>query len=208
VLVLGFSALVHAGTIDVIVNSTDEPWDPTLAGNSSYAFTNYSPGYQTGPATVNTVVSFTAGNELEITYLTGGDQTSPGEPYVDGLGYTFDEWDSSTTFNGAPGDFIPQTPIYLQEVVGTFTDGSGDIVGTPFVVGDGTIVTVPVGASALQLGINDNYYYDNSDEPDNPLQFSVSDLGNGTTQTPEPATLVLVGGGLLAIGYRRSKRHA
>jgi hypothetical protein len=93
-------------------------------------------------------------------------------------------------------------------VLGTFTDGSGDIVGTPFVVGDGTTVTVPVGASALQLGVNDDYYYDNADAPDNPLTFSVSDLGNGTTQTPEPATFVLVGGALLAIGYRRSKRHA
>jgi hypothetical protein len=110
-----------------------------------------------------------------------------------------------------PADFIPNTPppsIYLQEVLGTFTDGSGDIVGTPFVVGDGTTVTVPVGASALQLGVNDDYYYDNADDPNNPLTFSVSDQGNGTTQTPEPATFVLVGGALLAIGYRRARRHA
>jgi hypothetical protein len=204
-LVLGLSAVVHAGTIDVIVNSTDEPWDPTLAGNSSYVFTITGAG--TGPAVVNSVVSFTAGNQLVISYVSGLDQTSPGEPFVDGLGYTFDEWDS-TDPNGAPGDFIPTTPIYLQEVLGTFTDGSGDIVGTPFVVGDGTTVTVPAGASALQLGINDEYFVDNSDDPDNPLTFSVSDQGNGTTQTPEPGTFVLVGGALLAIGYRRSKRHA
>jgi len=138
VLVLGFSALVHAGTIDVIVNSTDEPWDPTLAGNSSYAWTNNAPGYQTGPAVVNTVVSFTAGNELVITYLSGLDTTNDITPlpYVDGIGYTNLEYDS-TDPSGMPGDFIPTTPIYLQEVLGTFTDGSGDIVGTPFVVGDG-----------------------------------------------------------------------
>jgi hypothetical protein len=213
-LVLGLSALVHAGTIDVIVNSTDEPWDPTLAGNSSYVWTNNAPGYQTGPAVVNTVVSFTAGNQLVIAYLTGLDTTNaisvPGLPYVDGLGYTNLEYDSSDPI-GMPADFIPNTPppsIYLQEVLGTFTDGSGDIVGTPFVVGDGTTVTVPVGASALQLGVNDDYYYDNADDPNNPLTFSVSDQGNGTTQTPEPATFVLVGGALLAIGYRRARRHA
>ena len=210
-LVLGLSAVVQAGTTDVIVNSTDEPWNPTLAGNSSYAWTNNAPGYQTGPAVVNSVVSFGAGNQLVITYLSGFDTTNdisvPGLPYVDGLGYTSLEYDS-TDPDGIPGDFIPTTPIYLQEVLGTFTYGSGDIVGTPFVVGDGTTVTVPVGASALQLGVNDDYYYDNADAPDNPLTFSVSDLGNGTTQTPEPATFVLVGGALLAIGYRRSKRHA
>jgi hypothetical protein len=124
------------------------------------------------------------------------------------MGYTFDEWDSFVGPVDTVGSFIPSTPIYLQEVVGTFTDGSGDIVGTPFVVGDGTTVTVPTGAFALQLGINDNYYVDNSDNPDNPLMFNVSDVGNGTTQTPEPATFVLVGGALLAIGYRRAKRHA
>lgn len=204
-LVLGLSAVVQAGTITV--NSTDEPWDPTLAGNASYAFTNNSPGYETGPAVVNSGISFTVGNQIVITYLTGLDETSPGAGYTNGAGYTFDEWDS-TDPNGAPGDFIPSTPIYLQEVVGTFTDGSGDIVGSPFAVGNGTTVTVPGGALALQLGINDNYYYDNSDAPENPLQFSVSDLGNGTTQTPEPATFVLVGGALLGIGYRRSRRHA
>jgi len=206
-LVLGLSAVVQAGTIDVTVNSTDEPWDPTLGANSSYAFTIVAPGGETGAAVVNSVVSFTSGNQLVITYLSGQDETSPGAGLTDGMGYVFDEWDS-TDPNGAPGDFIPTTPIYLQEVVGTFTDGSGDIVGTPFVVGDGTTVTVPAGASALQLGINDNYYFDNSDAPDNPLVFSVSDMGNGTTQTPEPATFVLVGGALLAIGYRRTRRHA
>ena len=124
---------------------------------------------------VNSGISFTVGNQIVITYLTGLDETSPGAGYTNGAGYTFDEWDS-TDPNGAPGDFIPSTPIYLQEVVGTFTDGSGDIVGSPFAVGNGTTVTVPGGALALQLGINDNYYYDNSDAPENPLQFSVSDL--------------------------------
>ena len=197
-LVLGLSAVVQAGTIEVIVNGTAEPWDPTLTGNSSYVFTNSSPGYQTAPAVVNSVVNFTAFNQITITYLSGLDTTNdlsvPGLPYVDGLGYTNTEWDTNTTFNGSPGDFIPETPIYLQEVVGTFTDGFGKIVGTPFVVGDGTTVTVPVGgAEALQLGINDNYWYDNGDAPGNPLTFSVSDLGNGTTQTPEPGTFVQIG---------------
>lgn len=225
-LVLGLSAVVHAGTIDVIVNSTDEPWNPALPGinSTSYGFGIVDPGDQTGPAVVNTVISFATGNQIVITYLSGLDTTNsvtdPPSPYVDGIGYTNLEWDGSPSGiqAGAPGTFIPcnsltpgcvpTAPIYLQEVLGTFTDGAGDIVGTPFVVGDGTTVTVPAGASALQLGINDMYWIDNADDPDNPLTFSVSDQGNGTTQTPEPGTFVLVGGALLAIGYRRSKRHA
>ena len=206
-LVLGLSAVVQAGTITV--NSTDEPWEPSL--NPSYSFLNPS---ATAPAAVTAGLNFTAGGLIEITYVGGSDQTSPGEPFVDGVGYTFDEWDSTQPngiSGGTPADHIPSTPIYLQEVVGTFTDGAGDIVGTPFVVGDGTTVTVPVGASALQLGINDNYFTDNIDasaEQGGPLQFSVSNVGNETTQTPEPGTFALVGGALLAIGYRRSKRLA
>src|SRR5688500_15040055 len=45
------------------------------------------------------------------------------------------------------------SPKYLYQLVGTFADDSGAIVGTPFAVGNGPWnATVPFGATRLQLG--------------------------------------------------------
>jgi hypothetical protein len=45
--------------------------------------------------------------------------------------------------------------------VGCFTNGSGVIVGTPFLVGFGCSVIAPPGATQLQIGMADTYYGDN-----------------------------------------------
>ena len=53
--------------------------------------------------------------------------------------------------------FSPSQPINAYELVGTFANSQGQIVGTPFPVGEGpTVLTVPLGATQLQLGVNDN----------------------------------------------------
>ena len=56
-----------------------------------------------------------------------------------------------------PADY----PAYLVSLAGTFADATGAIVGTPFRIGDFQSVTVPVGATQLQLGIDDSKYQDN-----------------------------------------------
>ncbi|GGB15536.1 hypothetical protein GCM10011380_01210 [Sphingomonas metalli] len=51
---------------------------------------------------------------------------------------------------------------YLMQLVGAFLSGDGKIVSEPFPIGSGTTVSVPAGASAISLGINDSTYFDNS----------------------------------------------
>jgi hypothetical protein len=209
-LLLALGTAATAGTITV--TGTAEPWDPTLPENSAY---NFSYGGSTPPVIAAT--GLTGGNEVIIAYVDGLDYTNIDFCCVDGNGYNglgvnsayaAYETDSSAP-NGAPGDDLPSAddPIYLQEVLGTFTDSSGDIIGTPFVVGDGTTVIVPVGATQLQLGINDNYFPDNGDNPDGPpLTYNIT--SNGTVSSvPEPGTLALVGGAaVIGLFVRRRKR--
>ena len=87
--------------------------------------------------------------------------------------------------------------INLMELVGTFADGSGKIVGTPFFVGASRTRIVPVGATQLQLGINDDVYNDNGGS------FLVS-----VTNVPEPEgwLIMLSGIGLLCFVFRGRTR--
>jgi hypothetical protein len=84
--------------------------------------------------------------------------------------------------------------INLMELVGTFADSTGVIVGTPFFVGASRVVTVPTGATRLQLGINDDVYGDNGGS------FSAD-----VTIVPEPGTVWLL---LPALGALALKGHA
>src|ERR1019366_10554706 len=76
---------------------------------------------------------------------------------------------SFTANNPAPG-IAPSyymsnvaSPIYLGELVGTFTNGAGTIVGIPFPIGDGpATVYVPAGAAQLQLGVNASVFSNNT----------------------------------------------
>lgn len=69
--------------------------------------------------------------------------------------------------------FSPTVPVWAGCCIGCFTDGTGQIVGQPFYVGNGTTVTVPVGASQLQLGLNDVGYGDNTGSWDMNVNGSV-----------------------------------
>lgn len=50
---------------------------------------------------------------------------------------------------------------YAASAVGCFVDGSGVIIGSPFPVRLKTVLTVPTGAVALQVGVDDNGWSDN-----------------------------------------------
>jgi len=75
--------------------------------------------------------------------------------------------------------------------VGTFATSTGQIVGTPFAVGNLGTVTIPVGAMQLQLGVNDNLYGDNSGS----WNIQISGIA-----VPEPTTITLVFMGLVGFG--------
>ena len=65
-----------------------------------------------------------------------------------------------------------------MELVGTFTDSSGTIVGTPFAIGDSSTLVVPAGATQLELGVNDAGYFNDGGS----LSIEVS----GSPASPSP----------------------
>jgi hypothetical protein len=89
-------------------------------------------------------------------------------------------------------------PIYKAELVGTFANSSGQIVGTPFAIGNLGTFTIPTGATRLQLGVNDTWFGDNGGS----WTIQVS-------QVPEPATWSLLALGIGALlGIRRLRRSS
>jgi hypothetical protein len=92
-------------------------------------------------------------------------------------------------------------PINLGELVGTFANSSGAIVGTPFAVGDSASVTIPTGATELFLGINDDIYGDNAGS----YTVQVSGPAAGLSSVPEPSTVGMLAAllGAVVIAARR-----
>ena len=65
--------------------------------------------------------------------------------------------------------------IWLGELIGVFTDSTGVIVGSPFAIGDGPLMlTDPLGATQIELGLNDDIYGLVNDVPDNTGALVVS----------------------------------
>jgi hypothetical protein len=184
---------VSALTILTTVGANEGPWVSVSGGlNSAYP-------YDTGGYTPPTVISasqgfnFSAGLSLTVSYVSGlvriGDTQWPfvdanGVPGLNPLGYGLTP---ANYMNPALG------PYSMSELVGTFANSSGSIVGTPFAIGNLGTFTIPTGATQLQLGVMDFGYGDN--------------LGSWTiqvSQVPEPATWSLLAlGAIVLIGSRR-----
>jgi hypothetical protein len=159
------------GSVLVTVNATAMPWLWSASLNASSQF-----GAQDGtpPAVVDATsgVAITPGTQITITRIAGlTNNYYGGTPVADGIGYGPNSPSPYVANNGVVNSFhFPSLymnpasyPIYANELVATFADATGKIVGTPFSIGNGpTTVTVPAGASRLQLGINDTYFWDNS----------------------------------------------
>ncbi len=156
-------ALLSATTVSKTIPGDAGPWSQTA-----------NPGFDYGvhdnadPVMVGTKdgISFAPGATITVTYA-GGKVTASAYyccyPYVDANGQQDTVTNTYNSTNGKfPGFYMGPGPVYLVELVGTFTDKNGVIVGPPFALGDGpTKLTVPTGATQLQLGVNDNLYSDN-----------------------------------------------
>ncbi len=157
---------------------------------------------QTSPTIITSAsgISVSPSQQLTITYLSGTEVAGPGFSPVDAQGNTNFAANDGTGngFGVFPSFYMPSAeyPIYLSELVGTFADSSGDIVGTPFPIGLSATVTVPSGASQLQLGVNDDEYSDNS---------GFFDVQVSGTAVPEPASLSVLALGVLSLMARRRR---
>jgi len=107
--------------------------------------------------------------------------------------------------------------VDLNTLLGVFTDDSGPIPGsapgrltfgvsdmtTPllnqtFAIGSGLSgIVVPTGATRLYFGLHDGYEWTNN----------VGSVDVTIRQVPEPTAVLLLGTGLLGIGYKRKRRE-
>lgn len=152
-------------TIPYTVNGGQMPWQWKEGGlNSGFKF-----GSNDGatPASVDSAhFRFNPGDPLVVRYVAGKVTASTfwGNAYVDARGdpsYKGD--DGWGLFGGVPSRYMTGYPIYMVELVGTFANAGGAIVGRPFAIGDGPLtLTVPAGATQLLLGVNDCVFGDNA----------------------------------------------
>ncbi len=157
----GHSAL--AETVTVKVPGTAMPWiikkkNPDLP---------YGKADGTVPAVAP--LKLTAGMSLQMT-ATGSTTTVAGGGSFDPGGQAEFICDDHLGGSGMPFPSIYMShgfyPVHLNELVAIFTDGKGRMVKSPFPVGTGLTITVPEGAEAIQFGLNDDIYADNSGEID------------------------------------------
>lgn len=152
------------GTYQVTVPGTTMPWDPTLASNSAYPIAN-GPGGALGTKPIVVQVSgqssvtlsatggVSAGSIFPTYGPAGGDYLDDPYPGEAGLGNgVFPlQYVTGATASG---------PIQIVGLIGSFTDGTGKVISAVS-IGNGATLSVPNGATQLQLGVNDNRYMDN-----------------------------------------------
>lgn len=156
---------IYGGAI-VTVDSHAGPWLQSL--NPAYDYGAHDNAGPTILNSANTGIAFTPGTVLTITYMSGLVSAGGILPFTDAKG------DLTSPYGCGPGlvepnrfhlpcfytDLTKQT--HVMALIGVFADGNGVIVGQPFTIGDGPYqIAIPAGAQQLQLGVNDDIFYDN-----------------------------------------------
>lgn len=167
VIVLTNGQVIYAteGQFDITVAQGTPGWSPTL-GLSGVLKTIpgttmcWSPADPVYPWTLSTFatpsvsVKAKPGKYMGIQYLSGlwAEGSVPPHPYVDAVG-------DATAGPHAPADgyvsAFDHPTAYRMCLMGSFADGSGNLVAPPFVVGLTRAAKVPPGATQLFLGPND-----------------------------------------------------
>ncbi len=196
-------------TLNFTVDGQAQPWQFVSGGlNTGFQF-GINDGITPTVVSASDGYDFTPGGSFTVTYVSGLTSAFIGlAPSLDGIGDT--GYDSSgfggSSGNGFPSKYVDPAsyPVYLNALVGTFADNSGAIVGTPFFLGNGPASEiVPVGATRLQLGINDDVFSDNLGS------LTVSVFGPTPALVPEPGSIaLLVGMSLTGAAFLRRRKQS
>lgn len=186
-------ASAQSVSVTTTVQGNQGPWMSVSGGlNSAYP---YDLGGYTPPTVISGTsgLSFSAGLSLTVSYVSGLVSIGTGWPFVDANGTP---GYNPIGYGLTPANYM-NPPYTMSELVGTFANSSGSIVGTPFAIGDLGTFTIPSGATQLQLGVMDFEYGDNSGS------WTVK-----VAQVPEPTTtaLVLFGLGGLGLTVRQCRK--
>ncbi len=158
-------AQIRGSSITVTVDGRSGPWSWTTNGlNDLFQF---GVNNHQAPTVVSAAdgLDFTPGNRLAVEYASGLIYEGGGWPLNDAGGALwYGPVNDDTNFAAFPSFYFKHAdyPAYSAGLVGTFADDSGAVVGTPFNIGNFRYLTIPVGATRLQLGDNDVYFSDNS----------------------------------------------
>jgi hypothetical protein len=191
------------------VNGKSGPWNWNSNLNTSYSygvFLNGQDNYNLPPTVIDSSsgLAMTPGDTLTIKWLSGdvcgganGGAWTNGANGNPGWGV----YSSPSNAPGTPAYYVPsdQFPVYFMQLMGVFANSAGAIVGDPFMIGNGPLtVSIPNGSSQLQMGFVDGWYNDNFAT----LQVSVTEAAPAV---PAPATLLLLGPGLIGLAAVRRR---
>jgi hypothetical protein len=192
---------VQANASIFTINAKSGPWQYVNGGlNTGF---QYGVNDQAGPTVITSIggTSVLPTYQITLSYQSGTVVVAGGTGAVDANGLlSYPNPDLSPHLNGnCPSFYMVESassPKYLAELVGTFANSQGQIVGSPFAIGDGPVTfIVPAGASQLQLGVNDNLFSDNT-----------GSWNENVTMVPEPCFAALLGLAVCACSRPRRPR--
>lgn len=211
------AASITIGTFDVDANATFFQ----QSSNDNCSFSGAAPGCTADsflPAIIDlSTYGLTAGDELQLIvngsfcYIGTGTGTLCGTGPLGGI---FDTSGTDLLANNVQNRLPNSVNAGLPEIVNsnyntyygnksTTTPNDFYICGSvdmPHCTGDdGTTLIIPAGANYLYIGVLDSFYADNTGD----LSVTINEI---TPDAPEPATFVLLGFGLAAIGLRKLRR--
>jgi hypothetical protein len=194
---LSLGSAAYAEDATLFVDGRSGPWNISTNTSFNYGVVNGGvPDSHLGPTSVSSAsgLPFVVGDSLTVQYVSGLADAGGAHELSDANGRTW--WIADAD---APGQYIPGTN-YLEQLVGTFADSSGSIVGSPFTIGNGPLsVIIPTGATQLLMGFNDAWYNDNGAGN---LNVKVTEVA----AIPEPGTYVMMLTGLVVLGFAAQRR--